>query len=205
MTYPVATDEMQYLMRNLAIVLADGGNKITVVAADNNPFLRHPNIVYYYIPSFKGATKSSTCKAKSKRSLNCVESEKLSKSILEFWNMGIVRMARENKGLFDAMVSPNSFNAFTYPIVYNSSTPLILVNSDEKKDYQSLHPVMHDGLISFFSSGVSSILEYFIESLEDDTSRMESDILSLLESNIYDKFIHDELQKIVPNYEDELM
>ena len=129
LTYPVASRQMQFLMRNLAVILADNGYHVTVLSTDGSKFLDHPNITSHVLDvSVTFSTPGPEC-SEQLGEVICKHGDIAINTVSNFWGNIVVDEVFRDRESFDALIVPSVFNEFCFPFVFNSTLELILLKS----------------------------------------------------------------------------
>ena len=126
--YPVASRQMQFLMRNLAVILADDGYHVTVLSTDESKFLSHPNISSHIL-EMNSTYTTPECSVQSEEIDGCKQENTTRNSALNFWENEIVNEMYQKKDTFAALIAPSVGNEFCFSFIKDSHRDLILLTS----------------------------------------------------------------------------
>ena len=124
--YPVASRQMEFLMRNLAVILADDGYHVTVLSTDDSKFLSHPNITSHVLEKTPDYSLPE-CTVHSPGSMGCNEGNNEINSGSNFWTNKFVTEVYQNRDSFGAMIVPFVYNEFCFSFIKNSNRKLIFL------------------------------------------------------------------------------
>ena len=127
--YPIASYEMQFLMRNVALVLAEKGHYVTVLSEDKSKLLKHPKITNHVLDLSPSMVYSRSCSQQMEEFVGCQKGIDIIDSVNKFWRNRIVHKLYQRKKSFGALVTPSAYNEVCFPFVYESNRRLILLRS----------------------------------------------------------------------------